>query len=361
MRSQWTVKILRSIAAAFLLCATSILVAPDIRAKEPPQKPTSLVIITNWGSDTVSLIDIQAGKELGQIPVGLKPYDVQVEQKGRFAYVTASGSDFVSVVDIQAMLERKDERIKVGESPRDLDLTKDGRRAVVANAGSDTISVIDLTAKKQLYTVPVGSIPYGIALTNNDNWVVVTCWGNNKAVLVELGRDSGKVLKTFDVGFLPYTVVIPRQSDMALVTCFGSHQIFPIDLKKQEVGRPVAVGRSPWGLSASPDGKRAIVANFYSADASVLSISGRVTDPLGASAPIQETARISLRHTDPVGAGAATESRPKNAAFSADSNVAILTNLGNNEVMILDIAGKRISRTVPVGKAPYGVAFVPRN
>jgi YVTN family beta-propeller protein len=329
-------------------------------AKQPPSAPTSLVLITNWGGDTVSLIDISMGKELAQINVGLKPYDVQVEETGRFAYVSCSGSDFISVIDLQAMLERKEDRIKVGESPRDIDIMQGGQRAVVANAGSNTISVIDLKAKKQLYTVAVGTIPYGIALTNGDKWVVVTCWGSNKAQLVELGESGGRVLKTFEVGSLPYTAIVPKGSNTAMVSCFGSDQIFTIDLKKMATGKPVNVGRSPWGLSSSADGKKAIVANFYSGDASVLSISGGSSDPLGASAPIVEIARIPLAKSDPLGASG-TNARAKNAAFSFDSNMAVMTNLGNNEVMVIDLANRSVARTIPVGKAPYGVAFVPRD
>jgi YVTN family beta-propeller protein len=343
-------------ALVFVLATFSI----DSVAKQPPSAPTSLVLITNWGGDTVSLIDISSGKELAQINVGLKPYDVQVEETGRFAYVSCSGSDFVSVIDLQAMLERKEDRILVGESPRDIDIMKGGKRAVVANAGSNTISVIDLKAKKQLFTVPVGTIPYGIALTNNDRWVVVTCWGSNKAQLIELGESSGKVLKTFDVGSLPYTAIVPRGGDIAMVSCFGSDQIFTIDLKKMVTGRPIRVGRSPWGLSSSVDGKTAIVANFYSGDASVLSIGSRSNDPLAASAPIQEVARIPLAKNDPL-AAQGTEARAKNAAFSFDSNIAVMTNLGNNEVMVIDLVNKNVARTISVGKAPYGVAFVPRN
>jgi YVTN family beta-propeller protein len=53
--------------------------------------------------------------------------------------------------------------------------------------------------------------------------------------------------------------------------------------------------------------------------------------------------------------------RPKNAAFTNDPNVAVLTDLGKNEVLVLDIAAKKILRRIAVGKAPYGVAFVPRK
>lgn len=333
-----------------------------VSAKQPPSKQSSLVLITNWGSDSVSLIDIEGGKELAKIPVGIKPYDIKVEKTGRFAYASASGADYISVIDIQAMLENKTARIKVGESPRDIDLTLDNKRAVVANAGSNSISILDLVAKKELYKVPVCSIPYGVALTNNDRWAVITCWGSNKAAIVELNNNKGKLLKEFNVGSLPYTVVVPDGSNYALISCFGSNHVDIIDLKKLAVGRAIKVGSSPWGLSASSDGKKALVANFYSGDASVLTISKPLTDPLGATSPIiQETARIPLKLIDPLGASAETRARAKNAAFSADPNIAVMTNLGSNEVMVLNINKQQIVKTISVGQAPYGVAFIPRN
>jgi Uncharacterized conserved protein len=355
----------------------------NAEAKDPPRKPTSLVIITNWGEDTCSLIDSEAGKELAKITVGLKPYDIKVDPKGRFAYVTCSGANYISVIDIQAMLERKDQRIKVGEGPRDIELSEDGKRAVVANSGDDSISVVDIAAKKELYRVPVGTIPYGVDLTKQDRWAVITLWGGNKVVLVELGATSGKVLKTFNVGSLPYTVVVPNDSDYAIVSCFGSHQLHVIDLRKLEALPPVEVGRSPWGLSASVDGKSVISANFYSGDVSILSVSAppqfdsvdtatqglhhhfvapqtRRPDGNGASpSPIIERARIPLPHADP--GEETSNTRPKNVAFTNDPNVAVLTDLGRNEVLVLDIAAKKILRRISVGRAPYGVAFVPRS
>src|SRR5579872_1164390 len=169
------------LGVAVLSCACGLqLLAPEFAsAKDGPRSAATagqLAIITNWGSDTCSLIDVDGGKELATIDVGLKPYDVKVDPKGRFAYVTCSGSNHISTVDIQAMLEAKDQRIVVGESPRDIDITPTGDRAVVACSGSDSIAVVDLQQKKRLYTVDVGSIPYGIALSDDAKFVLVTLW-----------------------------------------------------------------------------------------------------------------------------------------------------------------------------------------
>jgi YVTN family beta-propeller protein len=382
MRSIFTLRRLAISFAILLIAAATNLFVPTARTKEPPRKPTSIMIVTNWGEDTCSLIDIDAGKELAKISVGLKPYDVKVDPKGRFAYATASGANYVSVIDLQAMLERKDQRITVGEGPRDLELSDDGNIGVVANSGDDNISVVDMRSKKDLYRVPVGSITYGVDLTNDEKFAVITLWGSNKTVLVELGTTAGRVVKTFNVGSLPYTVVIPQNSDYAVVSCFGSHQLYVIDLNKSEVMPPVNVGRSPWGLSASGDGKTLIVANFYSGDASVLALDvpsilppptssggssgrnnfmpSRYAAPATPTVPMVERVRIPLLLTDAVGT-TREAARPKNAAFTNDPNVAVLTDLGKNEVIVLDIPTRKITKRVAVGKAPYGVAFVPRN
>jgi YVTN family beta-propeller protein len=220
-----------------------------------------------------------------------------------------------------------------------------------------------------------------VALTNQDKLAVITLWGSNKAVLVELGKSSGKVLKTVDVGSLSYTVVVPKNSNHAIVSCFGSHQLSLIDLKKFEVMPPIQVGRSPWGIGASVDGRSIVVANFYSGDASIVTVnvpptqavnvakyqssgtsftSGNPTMLYAATTPLfVERVRIPLMRTDSIGELSAA--RPKNAAFTNDPNVAVLTDLGKNEVLVLDIAAKKVSQRISVGKAPYGVAFVPRG
>jgi hypothetical protein len=65
--------------------------APSALAKQPPKSPTPPAVITNWGGDSVSLIDVEEGKELAKISVCLKRYDIQGEKTGRIAYASRRG------------------------------------------------------------------------------------------------------------------------------------------------------------------------------------------------------------------------------------------------------------------------------
>jgi DNA-binding beta-propeller fold protein YncE len=350
--------VFRVILASTMLCSVAF-------GKGNVHGGTNFVFITNWGADSLSLVDLAAGKAFPEIQVGPKPYDIKSDPSGRFVYATLSGIDQISIVDIQANLESG--RIKVGDSPRDIEITDDGKRAVVANSGGSTISVVDIPGKKQVYTLDLSSvgkkpIPYGVGLLDDGRRALITCWGNDKAVLVELGETEGKILKVFDVGRLPYTVATTPDNQFGLVTCFSSDQIVVIDVKRQETLPPVAVGLSPWGLAITPDGAGAVVANFQSRDISCLRINKVRSDDLGARAEmIKEVGRVAMR--DPLGATGPDilAGRSKNVAISSDSRLAVVTDLANNQIVALDIGSRQILKSIKVGKAPYGVAFVPRG
>jgi len=314
-------------------------------------------IITNWGGDSVSIVNVKRGQELSRIPVGAKPYDVKIHPKGNPAFVTCSGGDYIALVDLVANLEMTDRRIRVGESPRDIAVTADGRRAVVACSGADHIAVVDLEAGKRLYTVDVGPIPYGVALTSDDRTAVITLWGSGKAVLVSLGDTEGKKFKELDIGPLPYTVVTSGDDRYAMATCFGDRGVYAIDLKNQRVAGKIEVGRSPWELALSPDGTKAVVANFYSGEASIIDVG--VAPLADGGLPMRESKRIKTGGSALAATGAVARDSPKNVAFSGDSKTVLLTDLSKNTVLVLDLETAEISSSIPVGHAPYGIAFLP--
>ncbi|MGW2698772.1 YncE family protein [Streptomyces sp. NPDC001340] len=79
-------------------------------------------------------------------------------QTGTFTYVTNFGSDSVSVIDTGTNTVTA--TVPVGDGPFDVAVTPDGTRAYVANNFSDTVSVIDTTTSTVIATVPVGDSPW---------------------------------------------------------------------------------------------------------------------------------------------------------------------------------------------------------
>ena len=55
--------------------------------------------------------------------------------------------------------------IPVGSSPYGVAVTPDGARALATNEESDAVSVIDLATQSVIATIPVGDNPSGVAVT----------------------------------------------------------------------------------------------------------------------------------------------------------------------------------------------------
>ncbi len=174
-------------------------------------------------NNCVAVVDLAEGKVLGNIPVGLAPYDIELSPDGGEAYVSdwggrrAMAGDKTSVsagtpvpvddrgiatngaVSILDLKERKEvAQLPVGLHPSDLVLAKDGRTLYVANANSDTISVVDVRGRKVARTLAVrpdakllfGSAPNALALSQDQRTLYAALGGNNAVAVIPLSGET---------------------------------------------------------------------------------------------------------------------------------------------------------------------------
>src|SRR5215831_313246 len=93
------------------------------------------------------------GVMLGSTPAEAQP----------FAYVTNINSNTVSV--IATATNTVVATVPVGTNPFGVAITPDGTHAYVTNGSSDTVSVIATATNTVVATVSVGSLPVGVAIT----------------------------------------------------------------------------------------------------------------------------------------------------------------------------------------------------
>ncbi len=210
-------------------------------------------------NNALAVVDLQEGKLLRQIPVGVAPYGVAVSPDGREAYVSnwggrrpkkgertgkSAGTDTlvdergvaksgtVSVVGL--VIQREITQVPVGLHPAGMALSPDGRRLYVANANSDTVSILDIRSRKVVETVlvrpdaslPFGSAPNAVALSPDGKTLYAANGGNNAIAAVSLGaaKDGGSVVKGFiPTAWYPGAVVTDGQNlYVANVKGFGA-------------------------------------------------------------------------------------------------------------------------------------------
>jgi YVTN family beta-propeller protein len=197
-----------------------------------PDEKTAYVCLSR--NNSLGIVDLEAGKLLKEVPVGIAPYDVVLFADGKRAFVSnwggrraradertakSSGTDTlvdergvaasgtVSVLDLEQGKEVV--QIVTGLHPSDLELSADQRRLHVANANSDTVSVIDAGTLSVVETILVrpdpglafGSAPNALSLSKDGRTLFVANGGNNAVAVVSLVRSPGGQSRV--EGFIP--------------------------------------------------------------------------------------------------------------------------------------------------------------
>lgn len=121
------------------------------------------------------------------------------------------------------------------------------------------------------------------------------------------------------------------------------NKIYVVDLQANppKLAATLTGGKQPSGLSFSPDGKMALVANRGDNSISVLSVNG--TD---------------VKITDTV----AMPDSPSHVTFTPDGKRALVARFPAHKISMLDIAGDKVTYNkidLPAGQWPYNVAAAP--
>ncbi len=195
-------------------------------------------------SNSLAIVDLDAGKLEAEVAVGVAPFDVVLSPDGKIAYVSNWGgrrpshgervmkssgtetlvdehglptSGTVSAVDLtsRAMIES----VAVGLHPSGMVLRHDGSLLFIANANSDNVSIINTKTFKVLETIkvrpdaalPFGSITNAVALSTDGKILYAANGGNNAVGVISLGdvgHRKSKVLGFIPTGWFPAALAV---------------------------------------------------------------------------------------------------------------------------------------------------------
>jgi len=234
-------------------------------------------------------------------------------------------------------------RIPVGEAPHEVTASSDGKLAFVSNYGSrqpgHTISVIDLVAQKEIHRVdlsPMGR-PHGLTYAegkvyftaeaskligrydpaaNQVDWLLGT--GQNTTHMVLLSKDRNTIF-TSNIG-----------SDS--ITIIGRA---PNRLDWNETAVPV--GKGPEGFDLSPDGKELWAAHSRDGGASIIDVAAK---------QVVQTLSLGTR-------------RSNRLKFTPDGKYVFVSDMGGNELLVLEAATRRVVKRLKPGSSPEGILMVP--
>jgi YVTN family beta-propeller protein len=305
----------------------------------------TLLLIVNPDSNTLTLVDTATSSPLIELPVGVDPRTVSVDDAGTRAYVANRGAGTVSVVDLVGRTVISE--VAVGHRPYGVVVSPDGSRVYVAEQGVDQIRVLDAASLATLAELPTADRPSGLALSEAGNLLYVT------------HLLSGEV-SVFVVR--PYQVYLP------LLIRGGASRLAEVSYRAPSAPWPPIF----WGtinlwpdsnlvlsIALSPDGTRAYVPHTRSNTGNPALTFDTTVFPLvslidGETQQHLAGQQLDLGTLDPPGVGL-----PTDAAVTPDGQELWVVNAASNDVSVIDLEGSDLTAHVEVGHNPRGIVLSP--
>jgi DNA-binding beta-propeller fold protein YncE len=358
---------------------------PAARKVEPHRSPSDLAVLpsqdrvltANQTADTVSLVDLKAGKVLDEQPSGRKPAAVACSPDGKHAAVSNLWSGTISFFDIRGHSLKPAGTISIGPFPRGLVFAPDGKILYVAVAGASEVAVIDVPGRKTVHRWAAAREPRQLALSSDGSWLAaasslssqVRCWDTRTKKLIW----ERKIEDAFNLAGLAFT---PDRHDV--ICTHAVRREFPVTrenigkgwvidsrltrLTMQADALPFAwqialdthgkaVG-DPQGGAFSPDGKWFALTGSGTHELLILGVAAipwNAGDPGDfLDAELQKDVRKFRRV--PLGG------RPMQVAFRKHTGHAVIANYLGDSVQIVDVRAGKLLRTIPLGSPAQATA-----
>jgi YVTN family beta-propeller protein len=216
----------------------------------------------------------------------------------------------------------------------------------VVNAVDNTVSVIDTASNAVVATIPVGSLPVGVATTPDGTRAYVTNAGDNTVSVIDTAKNT--VVVTIPGVGEPQSIAITPDGKHGYVTNVFDNTVSVIDTAKNAVVAKIPVGDEPSGIAITPDGNHSPERDDRSRRPLAY-----VTNVRDNTVSVIDTASNTVTATIPVG------DVPDGVAFTPDGSRAYVTNFDGNTVSVIDTARKKVVDTIPVGDSPGAIAITP--
>jgi YVTN family beta-propeller protein len=327
-----------------------------------------LALTANRDSDTASLIDLAAGRLLGEARCGRRPAGVALSPDGQQGVVANQFGHSVTLLTIRGGGLEQVAEVRVGPEPRGVAVSSDGRLAYIAVSFADSVAVVDMGRHVVTARVPVGREPWGLALSPDGRWLVVGNTHSQDVSLIDtrarrvarsvrLAGDNLRGVTVSPDGHWAYVAHIFERGFPTTEENIGrgwvtASRISRVRLDEEAPKESLALdpqGQAvgdPEGISISPDGRWLALAAGGTHELLLLRAGDAPFIAFGGPGDFIEPELLNsgerFRRV-PLGG------RPVGIAFSPDSRTVYAANVLANSLQVVDVASGRLSRSIPLG------------
>ncbi|MGC8794320.1 MAG: beta-propeller fold lactonase family protein [Bryobacteraceae bacterium] len=228
------------------------------------------LLVLHKAASTLGFYTLE-GKLLAQVPVGRHPHEMSLSADGRLVYITdngtmriedvAEGGNTVSVVDIEA--RKKIGEISLGRfhRPHGIDLDPRTGHLLVSTENPDRLLLIDPAARRILRTYDTQGKTAHIAIWGpGGRYAYVSNAGSGTVAAIELAGGGVKLIRAGD---RPEGSARAPDGRFIYVANRESHRITVIDPARNEAVGEIATGRGPVRVAVTPDGRMLVYALIH--------------------------------------------------------------------------------------------------
>jgi YVTN family beta-propeller protein len=234
--------------------------------------------------------------------------------------------------------------LATGEGPHEIELSSDGKLAFVGNYGArddgNTLSVVDVAARKELRRIDLGDLtrPHGLTIANQQLYFT----SERAKKIARLDAKSERVDWTFPTDQEGTHMVLAAKSGGALYTTniqAGTVSIIERRNGDQWQQTLVTVGAGPEGLDLSPDGRELWIGQSRDGGISII-----------------DTATKKVSYTFN-----AQTKRSNRVKFTPDGRWVLVSDLGAGELVVFDARTRTERARIAMGRAPTGILIPPKS
>ena len=178
----------------------------------------SKVLVTNWCSMDLDVVDTAKGEVVTTIPIdGKHPRGIAITPDDKVAFVAVMGSDKTVRVDLES--GKTSDFAATGDGPRHLLVSPDGSKLYISNNGAGTVSEVDATTGKTLRDVQVGSEPRSMAISPDGGAIYVGNYGSS--TVSKIRTEDFEVVQTEKTDALPIGITYEPTKKRVWVASYG--------------------------------------------------------------------------------------------------------------------------------------------
>lgn len=210
---------------------------PKFLAVSPDDR---FVLVTNWCSFDLSIVDTAAGKEIARIDIGRHPRGVAISSDSSLAYITEMGGSDIAVISLDQLS---------GYQPSDFP-----RRSY------ELIGAEPPPEATMRWLEGVGRGPRSVILSPDDRFLYATLNGEGRVIKIDV--ETGEVIERVSTGAAPRSMAMSTDGTMLYVVNYNSNTMSKVRTDTMEEVQEVRTADKPIGITVDPKTANIWVSNY---------------------------------------------------------------------------------------------------